>query len=44
MHHNKCYFRFADQVTVGDEVLIQMNNYLTPGKVINVSSSDMQGD
>ena len=35
--------RYADQITIGDEVLIQENEQLTHGIVINVSSSIMQG-
>ena len=35
--------RYADQITIGDEVLIQENEQLTHGIVINVSSSTMQG-
>ena len=36
--------RYADQITIGDEVLIQENDKLTHGIVINVSSSIMQGN
>ena len=36
--------RYADQITIGNEVLIQENEQLTHGIVINVSSSMMQGD
>ena len=37
------FFRYADQVAVGDEVLVLENDDLTPTKVINVSSFNMQG-
>ena len=36
--------RYADQITIGDEVLIQENDKLIQAIVINVSSSIMQGD
>ena len=36
-------FRFADQVYVGDEVLVQKNDNLIAAKVISVSSLIMQG-
>ena len=37
-------FRYADQVAIGDEVLVQENDDLTPSKIINVTSSTMQGN
>ena len=44
-HWNKSfYFRYAGQVSIGDEVLVEISNYLTPRKVIDISSSSMQGD
>ena len=36
-------FRFADQVSVGDEVAAQKNDELLPEKVVNVSSFTMSG-
>ena len=36
--------RYADQITIGDEVLIQENDKLIHGIVTSVSSSIMQGD
>ena len=36
-------FRFADQVYVGDEVLVQKSDNLIAAKVISVSSLIMQG-
>ena len=36
-------FSYADQVSTGDDVLIQGNNKLMTVKVINVSSIIMQG-
>ena len=43
---SKCVssYRYADQVLVGDEVLVQGIDNLIPAKVINVSSLNMQGD
>ena len=38
------YFRYADQVAIGDEVLVQGNDGFTPQRVFNVSYSMMQGD
>ena len=35
--------RYADQVSNGNEVLVQRNDYLIPTTVINVSTSKMQG-
>ena len=34
---------YADQLSIGDEVLVQGNNDLTPAKVINISDITMQG-
>ena len=39
----KFSFRYADQITIDDEVLIPQNNEVTPTKVISVSSFAMQG-
>ena len=36
--------RYADQINIGDEVLIQDNDKLTHGIVTSVSSSIMQGN
>ena len=36
-------FRFADYVSIGDEILAQGIDNLTPEKVINISNSVMQG-
>ena len=36
--------RYADQINIGDEVLIQENDKLTHGIVTSVSSSIMQGN
>ena len=36
-------FRYADQVTIGDELLVQENDQLIQATVIDVSSSVMQG-
>ena len=39
----KYQFSYADQVSVGDEVLVEGNDYLAPVEVIEVSSTKMQG-
>ena len=39
-----CFFRYADQVSIGNEALVEGNDELTPAKVINVNSSSMEGD
>ena len=37
--------RYADDVSIGDEVLVQdEDDELTPAKVIDLSSKTMQGD
>ena len=36
-------FRYSYQVAIGDKVLVQANDFLTPEKVINVSSFAMEG-
>ena len=36
-------FRYADQITVGDELLVHGNGHIMQARVINVSSSVMQG-
>ena len=45
-YFKSCYimFRFADQVAIGDELLAQGYDILSPEKVINVSTFKMQGD
>ena len=35
---------YADQVSVGDEVLLNEKDELTPAKVINISEIIMQGN
>ena len=37
-------FRYAEQVLIGDEVLVQGKNELAPVKVINVFNLKMQGN
>ena len=39
----KLCFRFADLVSIDDELLIQQNYKLVPAKVTNVSSVIMEG-
>ena len=38
------YFRYADQVSIGDEVLFSRNDELIPGNVTHISSFMMQGN
>ena len=38
------FLRLADQVLIGDELLVHENETVFPAKVINMSSSRMQGD
>ena len=35
--------RYSNQVSIGDEVLVQENDELIPTKIIAVSTSTMQG-
>ena len=37
-------FRYAKKVSIGDELLIQKENRLTPTKVIRLSNMTMQGN
>ena len=37
-------FRYADELSIGDEVLVQGNNKLTLEKVVNVSHISMRGE
>ena len=44
MKQNGIYcFRYANQVSVGDEILVQENNKLIPDKVIKKSDFVMEG-
>ena len=36
-------FRHADQVSIGDEVLVEENDDMMPAKVVNVSTLVLQG-
>ena len=36
-------FRYADKVSIGDDVLVQRNGTLIPDKVIGLSNFKMQG-
>ena len=38
------FFRYAGQVLINDEVLVQENDYLTPAKVKSVSFIELQGN
>ena len=42
--HLQYFCSVADQVLIGDEVLVQETHELTPSEVINISDSKMQGD
>ena len=42
-HYEICCFRYADEVSVGDEVLAQVKNELSPAIVMNVSNLNIQG-
>ena len=44
LYINMLLYRYADQVRVGDEVMILRNDKLMPTKVMNVSSLIMQGN
>ena len=37
-------FRYADQLTIEDELLIDQNDGLTYAKILDISSFTMQGD
>ena len=39
----RIFIRYADQLSIGDEVLVQRNEELTPVKVMYVSSLIKQG-
>ena len=43
MKKNYSFFRYANQVSVGDEVMVQRDNSLIPETVINVSNFMLQG-
>ena len=42
--NSRSLFRFVDHVTIGDEVLVQGHDDLSPSKVISVSNVMMQGE
>ena len=44
MELQKNPYRYADEVLIGDEVLVQQNYELTPVKVTNVSEITLQGN
>ena len=37
-------FRYADKVSIGDDIVVQENKDLSPAKVVNVWSQVMRGD
>ena len=37
------HFRYAEQISIGNEMLVHQNNELTPAKVMNVFDLTMQG-
>ena len=41
---NNVSFRFAEQISVGDEVIVPKNDDFSPAKVTNVSVITMQGN
>ena len=41
---NNLFYRYADQVSIEDEVLVKKNNNLTPVKIQNISNFAMQGN
>ena len=44
-HSFQYYFvhRYADQILIGNDILVEKNNKLTPAKVISISSVKAQG-
>ena len=42
--YNKYFFRYAAEISIGNEVLVPGNNELIPVKVINVSTANVQGN
>ena len=40
---SKIFFRYANEVSVGDELMINRINELVTEKVINVTEMEMQG-
>ena len=42
-YYHMLSFRYADQVSVGDEVIILQNDKIIPAKVIHVSNLVLQG-
>ena len=45
MKHREIFFiSNAGQVTIGDEMLVQGNDELSPARIINISSQTMQGN
>ena len=43
-YSNMLSYRYADQVSVGDEVMVLRNDKLMPAKVMDVSSLIVQGN
>ena len=43
-YSNMLWYRYVDQVSIGDEVMVLRNDKLIPAKVMNVSSLIMQGN
>ena len=44
LYHNHLSVRYVDQLSIGEEVLVEENNELIAMKVINISSIIMQGN
>ena len=46
LNMKKVYFplRYADEISISDQVLVHDNNNVVPAKVINISNSEMQSN
>ena len=44
MQRNLFSFSYADDISIGDEVLVYRNNELNPNKIINMSNIIVEGD
>ena len=42
-HNSQFNFRYADVISVGDEVLVRENNDMVPDKVTDVSTAILSG-
>ena len=39
-----CSFRYAEQVSINDDILVYGNDNMIPANVINISNFSMQGN